>query len=291
MNFDRNTLIGIGAAALLVIGGLGYWILGKGDTTQTAANGECVAKTVEVTDADYSLGKADAPVTFVEYASMTCPHCARFTRDVYPKVKQEFIDKGYVRYVFREFPLDRVALTASVVGRCLARDQYIPFIEMMYGEIETWGRAEDPRAAIKEMARRAGMSGEEFEKCLSTEDDAKKILAAQETAVKDYCIGGTPSFFIDGKFFVSREVTYEELDQKMREALKAKGVTVPAAAATTEGTPAAPAEGAATAPADGTATPASGAASTPAEGTAKPAETPPPAAATPSEPAKTPPAQ
>lgn len=296
MNFDRNTLIGLGVAAVLVIGGFGYWIFGRGESTQTASNGECVAKPVVVTDADFSLGKPDAPVTLVEYASMTCPHCARFSRDVLPAVKENFVDKGYVRYVFREFPLDRVALTASVAGRCLQKDATIPFIEMMYGEIETWARAEDPRAAIKEMARRAGMSGDDFEKCLSTEDDAKKILAAQEAAAKDHCVGGTPSFFVDGKFFVSREVTFEEMDTKLREALKAKGVTIPAAAAAegattaTEGTPATPAEGAATAPAEGTTTPASGAASTPAEGTAKPAETTPPAAATPSEPAKAPPA-
>lgn len=271
MNFDRNTLIGLGVAAVLLLGGLGYWLSTRDSSGTTTASGECVAKPVEVVDTDYSIGKPDAPVTVVEYASMTCPHCARFTRDVYPKFKENFVDKGYVRYVFREFPLDRVALTASVVGRCLAKDSYLPFVEMMYGEIETWGRSEDPRSAIKEMARRAGMSGDDFEKCLSTEDDAKKLLAAQETAVKDYCIGGTPSFFIDGKFYVSREVEYEELDAKLREALKAKGVDVPAAqpaAATT-----APAEGAATAPAEGTAAPAAdGAASTPAEGTAKPAE-------------------
>ncbi|MBP6011028.1 MAG: thioredoxin domain-containing protein [Alphaproteobacteria bacterium] len=298
MNFDRNTLIAGGVAAALVLGGIGYWVWGTGSSTPTQVAGDCVAKPVEVSESDYSIGKADAPVTIVEYASMTCPHCARFSRDVLPLVKQNFVDRGYVRYVFREFPIDRVALTASVVGRCLQKDAYIPFVEMMYSEIETWGRSEDPRAAIKEMARRAGMSGDDFEKCLSTDADAKKILATQETAMKDFCVGGTPSFFIDGKFFVAREVPYEEMDTKLREALKAKGVEVPAAAATaapaegaatTEGATAAPAEGATTAPAEGTTTPASGAASTPAEGAAKPAETP-PAAATPSEPAKAPPA-
>lgn len=275
MNLDRNTMIGGGVAAVLLLGGLGYWLSTRGDSATTTASGECVAKPVAATDTDYSLGKADAPVTIVEYASMTCPHCARFTREVYPKFKENFVDKGYVRYVFREFPLDRVALTVSVVGRCLPKDAYIPFIEVMYGEIENWARSEDPRGAIKEMARRAGMSGEEFEKCLSTEDDAKKILAAQEVAQKDHCVGGTPSFFVDGKFFVAREVEYEELDKKLREVLKEKGVEVPAEAAAPT-----PAEGAATAPAEGTAAPAAdGAASTPAE------------AATPAEPATAPPAQ
>lgn len=266
VNLDRNTLIGGGVAAAVLLGGLGYWLATREASSTTTASGECVAKPVVATDADYSVGKTDAPITMIEYASMTCPHCARFTRDVYPKFKENFVDKGHVRYVFREFPIDRVALTVSVVGRCLPKDAYIPFVEVMYHELETWGRSEDPRAAIKEMARRAGMSGDEFEKCLSSEDDAKKIIAGLEKAQKDHCVGGTPSFFVDGKFFVAREVEYEELETKLREALKAKGVDVPAS------TPA-PAEGAATAPAEGTAAPAAdGAASTPAEGTATPAE-------------------
>jgi protein-disulfide isomerase len=270
VNLDRNTMIGLGVAGVLVVGGLGYWAATR-EGSNRSASGECVAKPVEVTDADYSLGKPDAPVTVVEYASMTCPHCARFTRETYPKFKENFVDKGYVRYVFREFPIDRVALTASVVGRCLPRDSYLPYVELLYVEFDSWIRSEDPRNALKEMARRAGMSGDEFEKCLSTEDDAKKIRAAQSVAEKDYCVGGTPSFFVDGKFYVAREVEYEEFETKLREVLKAKGVEVPAAtpaAATTT-----PAEGAATAPAEGTAAPAAdGAASTPAEGTATPAE-------------------
>jgi hypothetical protein len=230
-------------------------------------------------------------VTLIEYASMTCPHCARFTRDVFPLLKANYIDKGQVRYVFREFPLDRIALTASVAGRCLAHDAYLPYIEMMYGEIETWAAAEDPRAAIKEMARRAGMSGEEFDKCVSTEADAQKIMEEQKAAVKRYCIGGTPTFLMNGKLLTSGEIPYEELDAKLRAELKLKGVDVPAAPAAAATTPA---TGESAAPADATATPAEGAAApaageaTPATGTA-PAATTPPAEPAPSKPATSPP--
>lgn len=271
MNFDRNTLIAGGVALLILLGGAGYWFFGKGSdgSTQTA-NGECKAiETFEVTGADYAQGKADAPITFIEYASMTCPHCAQFSRDILPLLKANYVDKGYVRYVFREYPLDRVALTASVVGRCLQKDAYIPYVELMYGELMTWGRSEDPRAAIKEMARRAGMSGEDFEKCLSKEDDAKRVLAVQEKAIKDYCIGSTPTFLVNGKIIGSGEILWSKLDEKLREAAKEKGVTISAAATDA----AAPAEGAATAPAEGTAAPATdGAASTPTDGAATPAE-------------------
>ena len=185
MNLDRNTLIGGGVALALVLGGLGYWLTRPAadadEPTQVASDCKPI-DSFEVLDTDYALGKADAPITFIEYASMTCPHCAAFTNDVYPKLKSDYVDKGYVRYVFREFPLDRIALTASVVGRCLPKDAYLPYIELMYAEIQNWGRSQDPRAGIKEMARRAGMSGDEFEKCLSKEDDAKRVIAIQNKA-------------------------------------------------------------------------------------------------------------
>jgi protein-disulfide isomerase len=228
---DTPYLIAGAAALFIVLGGLGFWVWGGNSGDAPTSTGDCVAKeSFEITDADHTLGKADAPITIVEYASMTCPHCARFARDVFPSLKDEYIDKGYVRYVFREYPLDRVALTVSVVGRCLAKDAYIPFVEMMYGDLETWAREEDLRGAIKERARRAGMSGDEFEKCLSSEDDAKKVLAVQATAIKDYCVSGTPTFFVDGKFLTSGEIPWKELDEKLRAALKTKGVEVPAPA-------------------------------------------------------------
>lgn len=261
---QRYVIAGAAAILIVIVGGIGYWA-SSGSKTQSSyvsASTDCKPKeTFNITAEDYTLGKADAPVQMVEYASMTCPHCARFSREVFPLLKQHFIDKGYVHYVFREFPLDRVALTVSVAGRCLPRESYIPFIELMYGELETWAQQEDLRGAIKEMARRAGMSGEDFEKCLGTDTDAKKIVENQEAAVKDYCIGGTPTFFIQGKKVGNGEIPWPELDEKLREELKKKGVTVPAAAAT-EGA-AAPTEAAlpaaeGTAPAEGAATPAEG---------------------------------
>jgi protein-disulfide isomerase len=275
VNLDRNTMIAGGVAAAVVLAGAGYWAFGTGtgasneeEITQVTADCKPI-ETYEVTDADYTLGKADAPLTFIEYASMTCPHCAQFSTVVLPKLKEQYVDKGYVRYVFREYPIDRVALTASVVGRCLPKDAYIPYIELMYSELMTWVRSDDPRNALKEMARRAGMSGDEFEKCLSTDTDAKRVLAVQQKAMKDYCVGGTPTFLLNGKVIASGEILWSTLDEKLREAAKEKGVTIPAAATDA----AAPAEGAPTAPAEGTAAPAAGgAASTPTDGAATPAE-------------------
>lgn len=284
MKVDTPYLIAGGVALLAVLGGLAFWIWGGSSATDTptdVAAGDCVPKeTYEVSANDYTLGKADAPITIIEYASMTCIHCARFSRDVLPSLKENYIDKGYVRYVFREFPLDQVALTASVVGRCLQKDAYIPYVELMYHELETWARQENLRDSIKEMARRAGMSGDDFEKCLATEEDAKKIVEAQAKANKDYCITGTPTFLMNGKKLAGGEIPWTELDEKLRAELKTKGVTLPPAAAVApaEGAAPAPAEGAA--PADGAATPAA-----PADGTA-----PAPASGSATPPAGTPPA-
>lgn len=277
-----------GAAALVaVLGGVGYWFWGGGSSTgtTTTASGACVPKEkFDITKADYVLGKEDAPITIVEYASQTCIHCARFSREVFPQLKSEYIDKGHVRYVFREFPLDPVALTASVVGRCLPRETYLSYVDMMYAELEVWVQQDDRRAAIKEMARRAGMSGEEFEKCLSTNDDAKKLVDQRTKATEDYCIGGTPTFFMNGKEVASGEIPWSSLDEKLRAELKAKGVNVPAAAPATPATPGGtPVEGA-PAPADGATAPATppaeGAAAPPAAGET-PAAAPPAAPATP----------
>lgn len=288
MKVDTPYLIAGAVGILAILGGLAFWIWGGSSTeTPTAvASGDCVPKeTYEVSANDYTLGKPDAPITIIEYASMTCIHCARFSRDVLPSLKEHYVDKGYVRYVFREFPLDQVALTASVIGRCLQKDAYIPYVEMMYHDLETWAQpGTDLRASIKEMARRAGMSGDDFEKCLSTEEDAKKIVEAQAKANKDYCVSGTPTFLMNGKKLAGGEIAWSELDEKLRAELKAKGVTPPPAAATApaEGTPA---EGAAPAPAEGAAAPAEGAPAAPAEGTA-----PAPASGAATPPAATPPA-
>lgn len=277
---ERNHLIAGGAALVVLLGGLAYWIWGGSSGGPQVASGPCKPiETFEVTAADYTEGKADAPLTLIEFASMTCTHCAHFTTEVLPQIKANYIDKGHVRYVFREFPLDRVALAASVAGRCLAREAYLPYVEMMYSELQTWVTQQDQRSAIKEMARRAGMSGDEFEKCLSTEDDAKKVVASMETASKNYCIGSTPSFLLNGKGIANGD--YADFDAKLQAELKAKGIEIPVTPAA-EG--AVPAE-AATPPADGSAPAASGEA-TPAAATTPP--TTPPAAPAPSKPAGTP---
>ena len=270
-------LAGGAAGTLAVLGALGYFLWGAAAPT-TVAGGKCTIKdNFEVTAADFAKGDPKAPITLIEYASMTCPHCARFNNTVLPLIEKNYIDKGLVRYVFREFPIDQVAMTISVIGRCLDHDSYLPFVDMMYQTQQTWGNTaneEELRASIKEMARRAGMTGEAFEKCLTGgQKQAADIAKVQEKAALDYCVGGTPAMFINGKVFANGELPWAEAEQKLRAELTRLGKTPPPATAP------APAE----APTgDGGATPAP--AATPAPGT--------PAAATgtPAAPAGQPPA-
>jgi len=253
---------------LIVLGAIGYWLWGKPGSEIAA--GTCKPKeTFAVSAEDYSKGDAKAPITIIEYASMTCPHCARFNNNVLPHLEADYVDKGYVRYVFREFPLDSVALTVSVVGRCLGRDAYLPFVSLMYQTQQTWAAPETPdlRASIKEMARRAGMSGDAFEQCLAGgQKDAVKINQIQKTAVEDYCVSGTPTFLMNGKPLANGEVPYAEIDQKIRAELKRLGKAAPPLPASEPATPAAGGTGPAPAPAGGTKPPAE---------TAPPATTPP----------------
>lgn len=258
---------------LLVLSALGYWLWGTGPSTiasNTPAGGTCVAKeTFDITDADFVRGSATAPITIVEYASMTCPHCARFNNNVLPHLEADFVEKGFVRYVFREFPLDSVAMTISVIGRCLPKDQYLPFVDLMYQTQQQWGTAtsaEELRSSIKEMARRAGMSGDRFEECLvKSEPDAKKVDAVRMAGIKDYCVGGTPTIFMNGKVIASGEISYPDLDKKIREELTRLGKTPPPpSAAATSGATETPAP--TPAPTEGAAPPADGAAPAAAEG-------------------------
>ena len=114
-----------------------------------------------------SAGPDDAKVTIVEYASMTCPHCSRFHNDVYPKLKEKYVDTGKVRFVFREFPLDKLALAASMLARCAGDGKAMPMVSVLFSKIDDWAFVRgNPVPALLEIAKQAGFTEESFNKCL-----------------------------------------------------------------------------------------------------------------------------
>lgn len=243
---DKRVLAGSGLAAVLLIGG-GIWYFTQGpsakdDETVAAASVDpdnCVPKTsVAVTDDDFIIGDKNAPVTLVEYLSQTCSACAQFRASEVPKIKETFVNSGKLRIVFRELHRNNVDVAASVLGRCLGREGFLPFTDMLLENQPAWLMREDNDvvAGLREMARRAGMSSEDFETCLQKQDEATKLAKASQSAAQDYCMTGTPTLLLNGRKLEGREIAYENLDAAIRAELKKAGVEEPPVPAAETGT-------------------------------------------------------
>lgn len=149
---------------------------------------------------DIFIGKADAPNTIVEYASMTCPHCAQFQVEVMPDLKAKYIDTGKAKYVLREFPLDNLAVAAFMLARCAGDDKYYPMVDALFATQANWAVAGgDAKDRLLQIARQAGISKEQFDKCLADKDLFNKIVEVRTRANEEFQVDSTPSFFINGK--------------------------------------------------------------------------------------------
>jgi len=144
--------------------------------------------------AERSLGRADAPITVIEYASLTCPHCAAFHKDVLPQVKRELIDTGRVRFVYRDYPLDRVALAGAMAARCLPAAQHAGFVDLLMAEQQAWAFRGNPIENLKRMAGLAGMPEGGFEACLGSPDLQRGILEQRLRADQEHRVESTPTF-------------------------------------------------------------------------------------------------
>ncbi len=158
-----------------------------------------LADASQVLDSDRLLGKPDAPITIIEYASMTCPHCASFHRETLPTIKKNWIDTGKARLVYRDYPLDGLALRAATLAGCVEGDAYFAFVDALFSGQQIWARAGDPMAALSQIARLAGMDQKTFESCISNNNEMDRILKQQADASKAFDIRSTPSFLINGE--------------------------------------------------------------------------------------------
>jgi protein-disulfide isomerase len=170
---------------------------------------------------DLALGPVDAKVTVVEYASMTCGHCAHFTKDVWPEFKKKYVDTNKVRYIFREFPLDNLAAAASMLARCTGTDKAFPLIEVLFEKQNEWAFGEgNPVPRLFEIAKQAGFTQESFDKCLTDQKLLDEITAGRTRASDVFGVQATPTFYINGKK-LDGSPTMEKFDQ-MIEPLLAK---------------------------------------------------------------------
>jgi protein-disulfide isomerase len=149
---------------------------------------------------DESMGKEDAPVTIVEYASMTCPHCAHFSETTLPELKKKYIDTGKVRYILREFPFDPRAEAGFMLARC-AGDNYFPMVDVLFKQQENWVMAENVKDAMFQLAKLAGFTQESFNACLTNQKLLDQVRAVQKRGADEFKIDSTPTFFINGKTY------------------------------------------------------------------------------------------
>lgn len=157
-----------------------------------------VAPTAEAVE-EMVLGNADAPVTLTEYSSMTCSHCADFHTNVLPTIKKEYIDTGKVRLVSRDFPLDGLALAASMVARCSGQKRYFGLVEVMFRTQDNWAQSRNPKAGLVSLARFAGMSAKDVDVCLENEDLLKAVQEGARKGREEFKVDSTPTFFVDGE--------------------------------------------------------------------------------------------
>jgi len=149
---------------------------------------------------DKSMGKEDAPVTIVEYASMTCPHCAHFNDTTFPDLKKKYIDTGKVRYILREFPFDPRAEAGFMLARC-AGDNYFPMVDVLFKQQEQWAAGNNTKDALLQISRLAGFTQESFNACLTDQKLLDQVRAVQKRGADEFKVDSTPTFFINGKTY------------------------------------------------------------------------------------------
>ena len=168
------------------------------------------------------MGAADAPVTMVEYAMFTCPHCANFHKTVFPRIKENYIDTGKVRLVYREVYYNRPSLWAAMIARCAPQERYFGIVEVLFDRQSDWAAAENEQAMLGKLfsiGRQAGLTDDAMNACLQDRALAEGLVAeyqAKSTADK---IDSTPTFIINGE--MQPNASYEEFSAKLDAALGA----------------------------------------------------------------------
>lgn len=187
-------------------------LTGSGSAISAMAAGEAIPEPVGSVDVaklmqagpleDMVMGKTDAPVTIIEYASMGCSHCADFTAHTLPAIKAKYINTGKAKLIFRELPLEARSTGIFMLARCVTKERYYPFIETLFGHQEQWLQIADIKSYLLQTSKLAGLTEEQFTACLANQDLLNKVNAGRERALKEFGITGTPTFFINGKKYV-----------------------------------------------------------------------------------------
>lgn len=173
---------------------------------------------VDTALAERSLGKADVPVTIVEYSSLTCSHCGDFHKNGFKAIKEALIDTGKARLVMSDFPLNGPALQASMIARCLPADKYFGFVQLLFETQDQWAYSDGFKKYLKQNAQLAGLDAQTFENCFASEPLRAGVLEMVKKAQTDHQISSTPTFIVNGKETVGGGKSLEDFEKAIEAA-------------------------------------------------------------------------
>lgn len=194
---------------------------------------------------EHVMGDATAPVTLIEYASLTCGHCAHFEKEILPKLAEKYISTGILKLVYRDFPLDGTALKAAQLAQCMPEERYFPFIKTLFETQANWGPSTDVDATLVQYAKLAGLPGERATECLNDKALQEALVKRRMEAEKQFQIDATPTFIVNyGPDKITGASTFEEFDKGLAKYVKdikpskgAKAISTPAPEKALEKTP------------------------------------------------------
>ena len=165
-----------------------------------------------------SFGNEDAKIKMLEFASLTCGHCAKFHNEVMPIIKKNYIEKGLIHFTYKDFPLDKYALKATIIARCSGNEKFFNFLDVFYKKQKDWTRTQDPFKSLLKIAKFGGLKDEELKVCVGNKSIEDGVLKDRLKSSKDYDITATPTIYLNGEKYKG-DLTIEALDSKLKSLL------------------------------------------------------------------------
>ena len=165
-----------------------------------------------------SFGNENAKIRMLEFASLTCGHCAKFHNEVMPIIKKNYIEKGLIHFTYKDFPLDKYALKATIIARCSGNKNFFNFLDVFYKKQKDWTRTQDPFKSLLKIAKFGGLKDEELKVCVGNKSIEDGVLKDRLKSSKDYDITATPTIYLNGEKYKG-DLTIEALDSKLKSLL------------------------------------------------------------------------
>ena len=218
---DRRAVLGAGVVASAALGLAAHGLAGPSTALAQTPVQAYTADELAVAGplGDKILGNSLAPVTCIEYASLTCGHCATFHADGFKVLKTKYIDTGKVRYIFRDFPLDPLASAGFMLAHCAGDGKYFPMVDLLFAQQRNWTQTDKPVDALLSLARQAGFSQESFEACLKNQSIYDGVNDVRKRGTEKFKVDSTPTFFFNGRKFTGA-LSPQQLDDIIEPLLK-----------------------------------------------------------------------